>query len=76
MINGINMNLLKSKVALKGYNRNELASKLGISPTSVSNLLGGRHNPSYELLNKLYDVLDLTPEEGHDIFFAGNLRNE
>lgn len=72
---GINQNLLNSKVALKGYNRNELAEKLGISPTSVTNLTKGRHNPSYELMNKLFVVLDLTPEEGYEIFFAGNLRN-
>ncbi len=73
---GINQNLLKSKIALKGYNRNELADELGISPTSVTNLTKGRHNPSYELMNKLYVVLELTPEEGYNIFFARNLRNK
>lgn len=72
---GINQNLLKSKIVLKGYNRNELADELGISPTSVTNLTKGRHNPSYELMNKLYKVLELTPEEGFEIFFANNLRD-
>lgn len=71
----IDIRLLNSKIALKGYNRNELADKLGISPTSVTNLRKGRHNPSYELMNKLYVVLDLTPNEAYEIFFAGNLRD-
>lgn len=71
----INVNLLKSKIVLKGYNRNELADVLGISPTSVTNLTKGRHNPSYELMNKLYTVLDLTPDEAVEIFFNNNLRN-
>lgn len=73
---GINANLLRSKIALHGYNRNEIADKLGISPQSVTNLLKGRHNPSYELINKIYEVLELTPEEGHAIFFEPNLRNK
>lgn len=72
---GINVNLLKSKMALKGYNRNELADELGISPTSVTNLTKGRHNPSFELMNKLYVVLDLTPDEAVDIFFKNYLRD-
>ncbi|RST59679.1 XRE family transcriptional regulator [Siminovitchia terrae] len=70
----INVNLLKSKIALKGFNRNELAYELGISPTSVTNLTKGRHNPSYELMNKLYEVLELTPDEATEIFFSSNLR--
>lgn len=75
MKHGINTNLLKSKIVLKGYNRKELAKLLGISPTSVTNLTSGRHNPSYELMNKLYVVLDLTPDEAVEIFFKNNLRN-
>jgi len=72
---GINVNLLMSKIALKGYNRNEIADALDIAPGSVTNLIKGKHNPSYELINKIYYELDLTPEEGHEIFFANNLRN-
>lgn len=71
----INKNVLNSKIALKGYNRNELAEALGISPQSVTNLRSGKHNPSFELMNKLYDVLDLTQEDAYEIFFAPNLRN-
>lgn len=72
----INVNLLKSKIVLKGFNRNELADVLDISPTSVTNLTKGRHNPSFELMNRLYNVLDLTPEEATEIFFSSNLRDE
>lgn len=71
----MNLNLLKSKIVLNGFNRNELADALGISPQSVTNLTSGRHNPSYELMNKLCIVLNLTPEEAHEIFFSTNLRN-
>lgn len=71
----INVNLLKAKIALKGYNRNELADELDISPTSVTNLTKGRHNPSYELMNRIYRVLELTPDEAVEIFFSNNLRN-
>ncbi len=72
----MNINLLKSKIALKGYNRNELANELGISPTSVTNLTKGRHNPSYELMNRLYVVLGMSPEEATEIFFGSNLRDK
>lgn len=74
-ITGINTNVLNSKIALKGYNRNELADELGISPQSVTNLRRGKHNPSYELMNKLFVVLDLNAEDAYEIFFANNLRN-
>lgn len=70
----MNTKLLKSKIALKGFNRNELAYELGVSPTSVTNLTNGRHNPSYELMNKIFVVLDLTPDEAAEIFFGDNLR--
>lgn len=75
-ITGIDTNLLNSKIALKGLNRNELADLLQTSPNSVTNLRTGIYNPSYVMMNKLYKVLELTPQEGYDIFFAKNLRNE
>jgi len=71
---GINKNVLNSKIALKGYNRNELADALGISPQSVTNLRNGKHNPSYELMNKMFVVLDLDADDAYEIFFAPNLR--
>ena len=70
----INANLLSAKMALKGLNRKELARELGVTPQSITNLMNGKHNPSFELMNKIYDVLDLTPEEATDIFFTNNLR--
>lgn len=74
-ITGINTNVLNSKIALKGYNRVELADRLGISPQSVTNLRKGKHNPSYELMNRIYVVLDLNAEEAFEIFFANTFRN-
>lgn len=70
----LNENLLRAKIAIKGYNRNELADKLKISPQTVTNVIKGHHNPSYDLINRIYYALELTPEEGHAIFFEPNLR--
>lgn len=71
----IDTNLLESKMFLKGYkSRKDFAAAVGSSPLTVSNLLNGVHNPSYELIMSIYRVLDLSPEEGTAIFFSGNLR--
>jgi len=72
----INKNILNSKIALKGYNRDELADKLGITPQSVTNIRKGKHNPSFSLMNKMYRVLDLSEDDAIKIFFAPNLPNK
>lgn len=70
------VNLLESKMVLKGFkSRKEFAVAVGASPLTISNLLNGVHNPSYDLMNSIFRVLELTPEEGVSIFFSGNLRN-
>lgn len=72
----INSELLESKMVLKGYKtRKSFAEVLDVAEHSVSNLLNGVHNPSFELLNKIYLVLDLNPEEATEIFFRNYLRN-
>lgn len=72
----INTSLLESKMVLMGYKtRKSFADTLGIAEHSVSNLLNGVYNPSFELMNKIYATLRLTPDEGTAIFFASYLRN-
>lgn len=67
---GINSRLLKSKMALRGYDQKALAKNLGVTQQTVSNLVNGSNSPSYELLNKIYIELQLTPEEAAQIFFG------
>ena len=72
----INSELLESKMVLAGFkSRKSFAAALDVADHSVSNLLNGVYNPSYELLNKIYLVLDLKPEEATEIFFSNYLRN-
>lgn len=71
----IDSELLESKMILKGFKtRKSFAEALCISEHSVSNLLNGIYNPSFELMNKIYLILQLTPNEGTEIFFAKYLR--
>ena len=73
----INSELLESKMILAGYKtRKAFADALGIAEHSVSNLLNKVYNPSFELMNKIYSLLNLTPEEGTEIFFGQYLRKK
>ena len=68
--------LLESKMILKGYrSRKQFAEAVGTTAATIGNILNGVHNPSYDLMNSIYRVLELTPEEGTEIFFNSNLRN-
>lgn len=71
----INSELLESKMVLAGYKtRKSFADALNVSEHSVSNLLNRVYNPSFDLMNKIYLLLDLKPEEGTEIFFGNYLR--
>lgn len=72
----INVRLLESKMALSGFrSRKEFAEAIGTTSHTVSNLLNGVHKPSHELMDVIFQVLKLTPEEGMNIFFGGYLRD-
>lgn len=74
--NLINTSLLESKMVLKGFKtRKDFAEAVGTTPHTISNLLNGVYKPSYELMNAIYQVLELTPDEATAIFFVSNLRN-
>ena len=71
----LNSHLLESKMILKGFKtRKSFAAALNISEHSVSNLLNGVFNPSFDIMNRIYATLELTPEEGTEIFFNNYLR--
>lgn len=70
----IDTKLLKSKMALKGHNIKTLSEEIGVNRDTLSNMIHGRTKPSYPVINGIYFALDLTPQEGRDIFFNKDLR--
>jgi len=52
-------------MVLKGFKE-----VIGTTPHTIGNLLNGVYKPSYELMNSIYQELELTPEEGTAIFFC------
>lgn len=69
----INARILKSKMGYHGYNIESLANEMGVSRDTVSNLINGYNYPSYPLMNSLFYVLKLNPEEAKEIFFGERL---
>ncbi|QYA32282.1 helix-turn-helix transcriptional regulator [Macrococcus psychrotolerans] len=72
----INTNLLKSKMALHGMTINDLSNETGLHRDTVSNIINNKTAPSYPAINALYYALNLSPEDGKDIFFGSDLRNK
>ncbi|MED2125985.1 helix-turn-helix transcriptional regulator [Bacillus thuringiensis] len=73
----LNTKQLEAKMIIKGFKtRKSFAQAVGVSEHSISNLLNGVYNPSYLLMNKIFEVLDLTADEGMAIFFSNYLRNK
>lgn len=75
---GVNGHLLKGKIVSRGYNYVTLsneAKKRGYSlnPTSISNVVTNRNKPSYDTMVAFYSILNLTPQEGEEIFFDKKL---
>lgn len=70
----INANLLRSKMALHGFNIDTLANETGLNRDTVSNILNGKNSPSYSAMNAIFYTLKLTPEEATQIFFGNDLR--
>ncbi|AMG63432.1 MAG: helix-turn-helix transcriptional regulator [Staphylococcus lugdunensis] len=70
----INTKLLKSKMALKDFNIKTLSAEIGVNRDTLSNVIHGKNRPSYSVINGIYFALELTPQEGRDIFFSQDLR--
>ena len=70
----INTKLLKSKMALKDFNIKTLSAEIGVNRDTLSNVIHGKNRPSYSVINGIYFTLELTPQEGRDIFFSQDLR--
>lgn len=65
----INGYLLKSKIALKGYNQKTISDKMGISPMTLNYILNGKNLPSLSVMRSLEKELQLSPQDIKDIFF-------
>ena len=52
---------LKEARDLKGYSRTELALKLNITTSAISNYENGVSSPKEEILLRIFDVLEVEP---------------
>jgi transcriptional regulator with XRE-family HTH domain len=54
---------LKELMTLKGMSRDELSSRVGVSPTTVSNISSEKNLPTIQLLLKIAEALDVDIRE-------------
>lgn len=66
----VNVNLLKGKIYGAGYKYAEFAQVAGVSIQTISNVVNGHTNPSYQFMVKTIGVLGLTGDEIKEIFFS------
>ncbi len=69
----VNTRLLKSKIVLKGFNNTTLADNMNVSRSTITNVLNETTKPSYEVMQKFTDSLELTSMEASEIFFSKKL---
>ena len=70
-----NLKNLSIKIVEKGYNYGTVADEAGVDRNTISSAIDGKYRPSYKVMNALYYVLELTPDEAVDICFAKDLRS-
>ena len=70
----VNIPKLKSIMVLKSYNITSLSQKMGVSRNTLSAVFNGK-NPSYPIMCKIIEALELKDETAGEIFFDSNLRN-
>lgn len=58
----LNFYLKKYRIS-KNMTQKQFAEKIGITQTTYSFIESGSHKPSFAIINKLAEVLELTPEE-------------
>lgn len=68
----VNILKLKSIMALKGFNITTLSEKMGISRNTLSAIFNGK-NPSYPIMCKIVETLNIEEKTAGEIFFAINL---
>jgi len=66
----MNVNILKSKIALKGITIEELAEQIGISKTAMYRRLNGRNSFKANEIKSMKSILCLNMDELNAIFFT------
>ncbi|NDO45503.1 helix-turn-helix transcriptional regulator [Clostridium sp. ASF356] len=65
---------LRTKMAMKGINTiKDLSEKSGVGCDTLSKILNGKIKPSTKIIERLIDVLEITPDEAGSIFFNCDL---
>lgn len=73
----VNGDLLRGKVYEKGYNLKSFSEEIEISAVTLSNVLMNHFKPSYTVMAKMIQCLDLQPVEVVNIFFEkGDKKDE
>jgi len=69
----IDHNKLKGLIRRNGYTYKSLESEakkrgLGLNQSTISNVANGTHSPSYQTIQALYEILDMTSDDVVEIF--------
>ena len=64
---------LKGLIRAKGHKYRSLEKEakdkgITLNQSTISNVANGTHGPSYPTIQALYTVLEMTPQEGAEIF--------
>lgn len=65
----MNINLLKEELERKGMNQLDLATKCGLTPSTISRIFNGQRGCSVETAKKIAAGLKLSPTKAASIFF-------
>lgn len=60
-------------MARSGLTNESLANKIQVNRGTISNILTGKTKPSYQVVNGCFHVLNLSPIEVVEIFYAINV---
>lgn len=69
----MNVNLLKSQIALKGKTFKEIANKLNISKSALYRKMYGKSEFTRAEISILISFLDIDVEQAMEIFFTENV---
>lgn len=72
----INNELLRNRFRQSDYNYIELADTIDVSRNTIHNIMFGHTDPSYYVLVRVTEALDLTDEDIRAIFFPNMLEKE
>lgn len=70
----VDTDLIRIKMIERGIsNFSELSELSEVNRNTISDIINNKSRPSATTMDKLYKVLELTPEEGGRIFFGQKL---